>query len=141
MYLLDTSIVSDYLDKRRRNFPLIDNRIQDKPPESIFISIITVEETIQGALNIIQKSKQKSSTVNAYQYFEEIFEALHRFQILPYIGEAERIFQSLSPKVKRVGTNDCRIAATACSKGYILVTANVADFQRIGIVSIEDWTQ
>ena len=140
MYILDT-IVSDYLDKRRGNFPLIENQILSKPPELIFVSIITVEEIIQGALNIIQKSKQKSSVVNGYRYFEELFEALHRFQILPYTSEAEQIFQSLSPKVKRVGTQDCRIAATARSKGYIVVTANVSDFERIGIVSIEDWTQ
>ncbi|RUT09905.1 hypothetical protein DSM106972_004000 [Dulcicalothrix desertica PCC 7102] len=140
MYILDTIIVSNYLDKRR-NFPLIGKKIRSKPPESIFVSIITVEEIIQGLLAIIQKSRQKSSVINAYQEFEELFEALHRFQILPYTSEAEQIYQSLSPKVKRVGTQDCRIAATACSKGYIVVTANVGDFERIGIVSIEDWTQ
>lgn len=140
MYILDTSIVSNYLDKRR-SFPLIGKNIRSKPPESIFVSIITVEEIIQGLLAIIQKSRQKSSVINAYQEFEEVFEALHRFQILPYASEAEQIYQSLSPKVKRVGTQDCRIAATARSKGYIVVTANVADFERIGIVSIEDWTQ
>lgn len=55
MYLLDTSIVSDYLDKRRGNFPLIENQILSKPPGLIFVSIITVEEIIQGALNIIFK--------------------------------------------------------------------------------------
>jgi tRNA(fMet)-specific endonuclease VapC len=140
VYLLDTNIVSNYLDKRR-SFIQLTNQILATPPELIFISIITVEEIIQGALAAIQKLRQKSTVTNAYKYFEELFEALHCFQILPYTDEAEQIYQSLSAKVKRIGTQDCRIAATACSREYILITANVADFERIGIVQIEDWTQ
>jgi tRNA(fMet)-specific endonuclease VapC len=85
--------------------------------------------------------RQKSAVTDAYKYFEELFEALHCFQILPYTNKAEQIYQSLSAKVKRIGTQDCRIAAIACSKGYIVITANVADFERIGIVQIEDWTR
>ena len=140
MYLLDTSIVSNHLDKRR-NFLKLTNQILSKPPELIFISIITVEEIIQGALATIQKMRQKSSVTDGYKSFEELFAALHRFQILPYTNEAEQIYQSLPTKIKRIGTQDCRIAAVACSKGYIVVTANVADFEKIGIVPIEDWTQ
>ncbi len=140
MYLLDSSIVSNYLD-RRRNFPQLVEQILSTPPEQIFISIITVEEIIQGALASIQRVRQKSSITDAYRYFEELFAALHYFQRLPYTSEAEEIYQSLSAKVKRIGTQDCRIAAVARSKGYILVTANVADFEKIGNVQIEDWTQ
>jgi tRNA(fMet)-specific endonuclease VapC len=60
---------------------------------------------------------------------------------LPYTIEAETIYQSLSTKTKRIGTQDCRIAAVASSEKYILVTANVADFQKIRNIQIEDWTQ
>ena len=140
MYLLDTSIVSNYLDERRTSSYLTD-KILTTPPEEIFISVITVEEILQGALASIQKVRKKSSVINAYQSFEELFEALHLFQILPYTNEAEQIYQSLSTKVKRVGTQDCRIAAIARSKGYIVVTANVSDFEKIGIAQVEDWTK
>ncbi|MGD1871457.1 MAG: type II toxin-antitoxin system VapC family toxin [Mastigocoleus sp.] len=139
MYLLDTNTVSNYLDKRR-SFPQLKHKILSTPPELIFISIITVEEIIRGSLAIIQKQKQKSSIADAYKYFEELFEALHYFQILPYTNEAEQIYQSLSAKVKRIGTQDCRISALANSKEYIVVTANLADFEKIGIAQVEDWT-
>ncbi len=76
MYILDTSIVSNYLD-RRRNFSQLVEQILSTPPEQIFISIITVEEIIQGALASIQKMRQKSSITDAYRYFEELFAALH----------------------------------------------------------------
>ncbi len=140
MYLLDTSIVSNYLDKGR-NFPLLTNRLISTPPELLFISIITVEEITQGAIATIQRMRQKSSVIGAYRYFDKLFDALHSFQILSYTNEAEDIYQSLPNRMKRIGTQDCRIAASASSKGYIVVTANVTDFEKIGIVQIEDWTR
>ena len=140
MYLLDTSIVSNFLDERRY-YPQLTEKILSKPPELIFISIITIEEILQGALATIQKARRKPSVTIAYQYFEELFSALHRFQILSYTAEAEGIYQSLPAKAKRIGTQDCRIAAIACSKKYIVVTANVNDFAEIDIANVEDWTQ
>jgi predicted nucleic acid-binding protein len=73
--------------------------------------------------------------------FKELLKALQFFQVLPYTIQSEHIYQSLATKVKRIGTQDCRIAATACFKGYILVTINVVDFKRIGIAPVEDWTR
>ena len=140
MYLLDTSIVSNFLDERRY-FPQLTQRILSNQPEQLFISVITVEEILQGALAAIQKAKRKSSVTTAYQYFEQLLAALCRFQILSYTVEAEHIYQSLPAKVKRIRTQDCRIAAIAGSKRYIVVTANVTDFKKIGIVDVEDWTQ
>lgn len=43
MYLLDTDTVSNYLDKRRGNEKLR-QQIEQASPETIWISIITVEE-------------------------------------------------------------------------------------------------
>ena len=69
MYLLDTSIVSNFLDERRY-YPQLTEKILSKPPELIFISVITVEEILQGALAVINKAKRKPSVTIAYQYFE-----------------------------------------------------------------------
>ncbi len=112
----------------------------NQPPDKIFISIITVEEILQGALASIQKVKRKSSVIQAYQYFENLFAALHHFQILPYSTEAENIYQSLPAKIKRIGTQDCRIAAIAKVNEFTIVTINVQDFIRIGLTHVEDWT-
>ena len=139
MYLLDTSIVSNFLDERRF-YPQLTAKILSQPPESIFISIITVEEILQGALASIQKTKRKSSVVAAYQYFEELSSALNRFQILSYTAEAELIYQSLSTKIKRIGTQDCRIAAIAKANKFTVVTVNMNDFVAIGLADVEDWT-
>ena len=139
MYLLDTSVVSNFLDERRY-YPQLTARILSKPPEQIFISIITVEEILQGALASVQKAKRKPSVTKAYQYFEDLFSALHRFQILSYTPEAEKIYQSLPARIKRIGTQDCRIAAIARANEFAVITVNVNDFANIGIAEIEDWT-
>ena len=54
--------------------------------------------------------------------------------------EAERLFRSWPAAVKRVGANDCRIAASAVVRGYTVVTCNGKDFGRIPGVAFEDWT-
>lgn len=139
MYLLDTSIVSNFLDERRF-YPQLTAKILSQPPELIFISIITVEEILQGALASVQKTKRKPSIVVAYQYFEELFSAINQFQILSYTAEAELLYQALPAKSKRIGTQDCRIAAIAKANKFTVVTVNVNDFMGIGLVDVEDWT-
>ncbi|MEM7593301.1 MAG: type II toxin-antitoxin system VapC family toxin [Cyanobacteria bacterium P01_A01_bin.83] len=139
MYLLDTSVVSNFLDEKRY-YPQLTARILSQPPEQIFISIITVEEILTGALASVQKAKRKSSVTKAYQYFEELFSAIHRFQILPYTSESEATYQSLPAKIKRIGTQDCRIAAIASAKSFTIITVNVNDFVSIGLTNVEDWT-
>ncbi|MBE9045763.1 hypothetical protein IQ255_15335 [Pleurocapsales cyanobacterium LEGE 10410] len=74
MYLLDTSVVSNFLDERRY-YPQLTARILSKPPEQIFISIITVEEILQGALASVQKVKRKPIT-KAYEYLGDLFSAI-----------------------------------------------------------------
>lgn len=140
MYLLDTSTVSNFLDEKRYH-PQLTARILSQPPEQIFISIITVEEILQGALATVQKVKRKTSVTKAYQYFEDLFSALHRFQILSYTSEAEEIYQSLPAMIKRIGTQDCRIAAIAHTNKFTVITVNVSDFVRINLADVEDWTR
>ena len=140
MYLLDTSVVSNFLDERRY-YPQLTAKILSQPPEQVFISIITVEEMLQGALASVQKAKRESSVTKAYQYFEDLFSALHRFRILSYTPKAEAIFQSLPTKIKRIGTQDCRIAAIARAYEFTVITINVNDFVNIDLTNVEDWTR
>ena len=96
---------------------------------------------LQGALASVQKVKRESFVTKAYQYFEDLFTALHRFQILSYTPKAENIYQSLPAKIKRIGTQDCRIAAIAKAYEFTVITVNVNDFISIGIANVEDWTR
>jgi predicted nucleic acid-binding protein len=93
MYLLDTSVVSNFLDERRY-YPQLTARILSQRPEQIFISIITVEEILQGALASVQKVKRKTSVTTAYQYFENLFTAL---PVGATTGSQSRLYKRNSP--------------------------------------------
>ncbi len=95
---------------------------------------------MRGELGGIHRLRHKPNVVTVYRAFEGLFEALQRFQVVSYTSEIEQIYQSMSLEQKRVGTQDCRIAATAIAHGFTVVTANTSDFYKIGGVAVEDWT-
>jgi tRNA(fMet)-specific endonuclease VapC len=115
-------------------------RILSTPPNQLFITVITLEEVLSGSLASIQKFRNKPAIIRAYAQFQELHQGLQAFQVLPYSVDAENIYRTLSAKSRRIGTQDCRIGAIALAKGFVVVTANVIDFQKIDGVQIEDWT-
>lgn len=140
VYLLDTNIISN-IDQRRSSQTRLRQRILSEDPRNLFISAITVEEVMQGSLAQIQQNRYKPKVTALYQELLDLLRLLCQFQTLPYTNEAERIFQSLPPSAKRVSTADRRIAAIAHTTGMTIITANISDFEKIGIAPIQDWTQ
>ncbi len=67
-------------------------------------------------------------------------EFLRQFQTLPYTEADEDLYQSWSAAVKRVGTRDCRVAASAINRRLTVVTANLRHFQQIPGVQAVDWS-
>ncbi len=49
------------------------------------------------------------------------------------------IYSSYDSKIRRIGTNDCRIAAIAQTLGFTVITANARHFDAIGCAH-EDWS-
>lgn len=60
--------------------------------------------------------------------------------ILDFDAAAAGEYQSLSEARLRVGTMDLRIAAIALAHNALLVSRNLADFQRVPGLKVEDWT-
>jgi tRNA(fMet)-specific endonuclease VapC len=95
---------------------------------------------MQGELGAVNRLRHQPNVVKAYRGLEDVFDDLHRFQVVSYTQPIDQIYQSMTTQQKRVGTQDCRIAATAVALGYTVVTANTTDFYNIGGVAVEDWT-
>ncbi len=139
MYLLDTNSISNYLDQRRQHGTL-QQRIGDQLVGTVFISVISLEEILKGALASINKTRQQPTLIANYQRLTILFNGLHQFPLLPYTEQADQLYQSLPSVIKRIGTQDCRIAAIASTTGMTIITSNTNDFQRITLAPIEDWT-
>jgi len=144
MYLLDTNIYRLVSD----NDPLVRARLVAAGPESVWLCSINVEEVLTGYMATIVRLRSQPSSRNATSFtigraHETLLlalEALQQFQMLPYTDEAEKLFQSSPAKVKRLGAQDCRIAALAMTRDMIVVTRNVRDFAEIG-APCEDWSR
>ena len=61
-------------------------------------------------------------------------------QVLPFDDAAAATFESLRSQRVRIGTMDLRIAAIALSRKLTVLTRNVADFQKVPGLQVEDWT-
>lgn len=128
-YLLDTNIVI-YVIKRR---PLEVLGHFNANATRMAISVITLAELLHGA--------EKSSRPEANHAVVEDFTC--RLDVLPYTPKAALHYGQIRAALERdgqpIGVNDLHIAAHARSEGLILVTNNVAEFQRVPALQVENW--
>lgn len=93
---------------------------------------------ISGVLVELSKNERTPHVTRHYEFLRNVIGDVSRFQILPYGDEDERIFQAFPPAVKRIGTKDCRIAASAISRDFTVITRNTHDFEQTG-ARCENW--
>lgn len=135
--LLDT----DFASLAFRGNERIRTRIRQAPNPGVWLSAIAAEEIVQGALGSINANRNKAGSVAAYRLFFETAASICEYRIHPYNAEAALVYASFPASVKRVGSQDCRIAASAIAAGWIVVTANLRHFSQIPGVQIEDWSR
>ena len=116
-------------------------RISQIPVEEIWLSSVALAEAMQGRLATInaEQSKLRGDVPGVYAKLIRTVEATKMYPFLPYTAAAETLFQSWPASVKRVGTNDCRIAASAITSGLTIVTRNARDYERIPGAVFVDW--
>ena len=135
-YLLDTDSASLAFRGNER----IRARIRQAPSPGVWLSAIAAEEIMQGTLGAINKYRDKAGALAAYQLFLNAIESICEYRVHPYNTEAMLVYASFPASVRRAGTQDCRIAASAIAAGWIVVTANTRHFSQIPGVQLEDWS-
>ncbi|QBQ15036.1 type II toxin-antitoxin system tRNA(fMet)-specific endonuclease VapC [Acinetobacter haemolyticus] len=129
-YMLDTNIVI-YTMKQR---PLAVKERFNAVSTQLCVSSITVAESIFGAEN----SQTPAKNLKVVEDF------LSRLQILDYGVDAAIQYGNIKAQLKRIGQpigeNDLHIAAHARSRGLILVTNNMREFERVPALQVENWT-
>ncbi len=115
-------------------------RIVDLGEDKIATSIIVATELRFGA------AKKGSAALS-----ERVDVLLSRFRVLPLETDADEIYGSIRADLESRGTpiggNDLLIAAHALSldrkssqdEQWVLVTANVREFERVDGLAIENW--
>lgn len=136
-YLLDTDTASLAFNGNERVLA----RIRQAKSQNIRLSSIAAEESVRGALSVIHRCQATAGLPAAHRFFTRLLSFLYEYRIHTYNDEAALVYSSFPAQVKRLGTQDCRIAASAIAAGWIVVTANGKDFSRIPGVQFEDWSR
>lgn len=128
-YLLDTNIVIYVLKQR----PLEVLSTFNANASRLAISSITLAELMHGA----EKSQRVSENLSAIEDF------CSRLEVLPYGAKAAQHHGAIRAALEKlglsIGVNDLHIAGHARSEGMVLVTNDVAEFERVPALELENW--
>ena len=136
-YLLDTDIVSLLQDGNKA----VISKIVSFPPEHIATSIITVEEQLSAWYTLLRKARRPEQLVPIYQRMTATVRFLSLLPLLTFTTQAADLYVALRKLHPRAGRMDLRIAAIARAHDAILVTRNIADFENIEGLHVEDWSK
>lgn len=139
-YLLDT----DHVILLQQLHPCVTRRFRSINPSEIAITVITVEEQMQGWLDAIRQASQLTQQKQlcwAYFNLRTGVRYLNRFQMLNFDALAASQWSELRRQEIQLGAQDLRIAAIALVNKATLVTCNQADFARVPELVLEDWTK
>jgi tRNA(fMet)-specific endonuclease VapC len=129
-YVLDTNTCIRYLNRSSLS---IYNRLDSLSPEEVFLCDIVKFELYYGAY---RSYRQQENLETLRVFFSE-------FVSLPFDGQAAAICgyirSQLAEQGTLIGAYDMQIAAIALANDLILVTHNVAEFNRVEGLKIEDW--
>lgn len=126
-YLLDTDI-SIYTIKRK---PHTVKRRFNAHAGDMAISSVTLGELFYGAAN----SENQAHNIKVVEGYAA------RLALIDYDKEAAMQFAQLKIEIKSepIGAYDLMIAAQARSRGMILVTNNLKEFERVPGLRVESW--
>ncbi len=128
MYLLDTNICIAL----KQEHPAAIDQFSRKWPQC-YISTFVLAELYRGAYDSRRVAEQLT----------QLEQMLNLLTVIPFDQLAAEEFGKICAELRQIGKPtqkmDALIAATARSRGDILVTHNTKDFENIPHLQIEDW--
>lgn len=129
-YLLDTNICI-YLIKEKP--PEVLARFTALKPTQIYLSAISVFELYYG----VENSQVPKRNLTALENF------LRPMNVVDFTSKEAKYAAKIRADLKRKGTPigayDIQIAATALAHGFMVVTNNTSEFERVAGLKLENW--
>ena len=105
-----------------------------------YTTIISFEEQMRGWLAYLARSRSLEAQIRAYGKLHSLLDDFLVRPIVDFEAAAATEYRRLSKARLRIGTMDLKIAAIALAHDALLVSRNLADFQRVPGLRVEDWT-
>ena len=129
-FLLDTNVCVDYLTGR---FPSVAKKLLRSTPGAVAVSSIAVAELRYGA----EKSARPKEN---HGRLDLLLEDLRTLEFdLDASAAYGRLRAAPEARGTPIGPNDMLIAAQAIAHDLVLVSADVAEFERIEGLRLENW--
>ena len=139
-YLLDTDHLTILQHPTSADHLILSARMAAHHPDEFGVSVVTLHEQAIGCHALINRTNRPADVLRGYALFEEVLRAFKVMTAVPFDATAATAFDGLKSLRLRTATMDLRIAATALSRGLILLTRNRSDFAGIPGLVVEDWT-
>jgi predicted nucleic acid-binding protein len=137
MFVLDTNHVSELTYRTTAGLRLLQRL--DASDQDAAVSAITVEESLRGWLAEIRRNTEPRKQIPAYQRLVRQVEVFASWLVLPWDIDAAYRFDSLKSLRQQVGTQDLKIACICLVHDASLFTRNVADFNPVPGLRVQNW--
>jgi tRNA(fMet)-specific endonuclease VapC len=96
---------------------------------------------MRGWLAFTAKRRTAEQQVFAYDKLHAALKDYKNANVLDFDERAAKVFHELKSQRIRVGTMDLKIASIALVNNAILISRNLADFERVPNLTVNDWTK
>lgn len=139
-YLLDTDHVSILQQQSGPAYSALSVRIAQQHPADLALSVVSFHEQLLGCHTYITRARTSVELLRGYAMLARLLKDYATAAVLPLDAAAVLVLDGLIAQQVRIGAMDLRIASIALSRGLILVTRNLRDFQQVPGLLTEDWT-
>lgn len=95
---------------------------------------------MRGWLAVVAQAKSMRQQIAAYKHLARFIQNYRNTSLLGFDEHCAVEFQRLRQALRRLGTNDLKIAAIVIANNAKLLTRNLSHFRQIGELDAEDWT-
>ncbi len=137
MIIVDTNVLSELM--KREPMPVVEQWLAAQSPASLFTTSVTKAEVLYGAALLPAGDRRDALEEAVAAMFEEDFDG----RVLPFDGAAAYDYAIIASHRRQTGKPisqfDAQIAAIARSRGAVVATRNVPDFEDCGIDVYNPW--
>lgn len=137
MFAIDTNVASELM--RPQPMPSVAAWIAEHDAQEMYLTSVSEAELRYGVA-ILPAGRRRTVLEAAMSHWLD-----HGFRerILPFDSAAARAYAEIAVECRHagrpIGEADCQIAAICRTRGVVLVTRNVRDFQCTGIEVVDPW--
>ena len=138
MFVIDTNVASELM--RPEPTAAVADWIAERNAQDMYLTAVSEAELLYGVA-IMPTGKRRHALEAAMTRWLDLG---FRERILPFDSAAARAYAEIAAGRRRagrpIGAADCQIAAISRSRGAVLVTRNVRDFEDTELSVIDPWS-